>query len=124
MNAISHVVARRSNTWVYSPRVSAATSTGPNIRLGSVNLLSRISQYRAPSIPASQRPRQLALGGPGRPQQQRMLPGQNRHGQRPDHRRALVELIRQLSNDLPQAISGLCHSGLLNLKVVNHLNER
>ncbi len=44
MNAISHWVARPANTWVYSPRVSAATSTGPNMRLGSVNLLSRISQ--------------------------------------------------------------------------------
>src|SRR6266536_2285234 len=49
-NAISHSVARPANTWVYWPWVSAATSTGPNIRFGSVNLLSRISQYRAPPI--------------------------------------------------------------------------
>jgi len=56
MNAISHWVARPANTWVYSPRVRAATSTGPNMRFGSVNLLSRISQYRAPSMrPVSSR---------------------------------------------------------------------
>ena len=36
MNAMSASVARRANTWVYSPLIMAATSIGPKICLGSV----------------------------------------------------------------------------------------
>ena len=76
---------------------------------------------------------QLGLGSPGRPQQQRVLPGQQGDDQRPDHAGALIEQVGQLRRDRGQPLcdgaaarggggrGGGCHLLLASIKVACHL---